>query len=302
MHVSCSLFLITSSLLYYCCCHVVSSSAVLVWLSFAWTSLYYITALRWYFLSCDTSSISRNNMFPLTTGPKNPFQGAISFDNVGRAWTAIFLVISLEGWTEIMYYVQDAHSFWDWIYFVLLIVVSLFIFRQKLFDSCTQYMRWWTKRDTESKHAWPVLVSTSSLLMSQPQASCCHSLFSREQYLMFLFFNKKRCIFMFARLDLPSSLVPSSPYPYPSFMPISCFFLLTVSLSCVWRIHIHDQTVNLSSCLLTCSLDYRGSHPLFLKYFFLRPNLCRHQDQEVGILYVCSLVSLSCWEDSTTVM
>lgn len=23
-----------------------------------------------------------------------------------------------------MYYVQDAHSFWDWIYFVLLIVVS----------------------------------------------------------------------------------------------------------------------------------------------------------------------------------
>ncbi|RWS22891.1 voltage- gated calcium channel-like protein, partial [Leptotrombidium deliense] len=55
-------------------------------------------------------------------GGKNPFQGAISFDNVGMAWTAIFLVISLEGWTEIMYYVQDAHSFWDWIYFVLLIV------------------------------------------------------------------------------------------------------------------------------------------------------------------------------------
>ena len=33
-------------------------------------------------------------------------------------------VISLEGWTDIMYYVQDAHSFWDWIYFVLLIIVS----------------------------------------------------------------------------------------------------------------------------------------------------------------------------------
>lgn len=32
---------------------------------------------------------------------------------------------SLEGWTDIMYYVQDAHSFWDWIYFVLLIVVSI---------------------------------------------------------------------------------------------------------------------------------------------------------------------------------
>lgn len=36
----------------------------------------------------------------------------------------LFQVISLEGWTDIMYYVQDAHSFWDWIYFVLLIVVS----------------------------------------------------------------------------------------------------------------------------------------------------------------------------------
>lgn len=27
----------------------------------------------------------------------NPFQGTISFDNIGLAWVAIFLVISLEG-------------------------------------------------------------------------------------------------------------------------------------------------------------------------------------------------------------
>ena len=33
-------------------------------------------------------------------------------------------VITLEGWTDIMYYVQDAHGFWNWIYFVVLIVVS----------------------------------------------------------------------------------------------------------------------------------------------------------------------------------
>lgn len=73
---------------------------------------------------------------------RNPFQGSVSFDNIGFAWVAIFLVrkilftdqnqpnslfqvISLEGWTDIMYYVQDAHSFWNWIYFVLLIVVCL---------------------------------------------------------------------------------------------------------------------------------------------------------------------------------
>lgn len=33
---------------------------------------------------------------------KNPFQGSVSFDNIGFAWVAIFLVISLEGWTDIM--------------------------------------------------------------------------------------------------------------------------------------------------------------------------------------------------------
>jgi len=37
-----------------------------------------------------------------------------------------FQVISLESWVNIMYYVQDAHSFWDWTYFVALIVVSGF--------------------------------------------------------------------------------------------------------------------------------------------------------------------------------
>ena len=41
-----------------------------------------------------------------TTGPTNPFNGAISFDNIGLAWVAIFLVISLEGWTDVMYFVQ----------------------------------------------------------------------------------------------------------------------------------------------------------------------------------------------------
>lgn len=72
---------------------------------------------------------------------KNPFKGAISFDNIGYAWVAIFQIIryiffslikilgfinnlnSLESWVTIMYYIQDAHSFWNWIYFVFLIVV-----------------------------------------------------------------------------------------------------------------------------------------------------------------------------------
>ena len=74
----------------------------------------------------DSNCVNWNQYYTeCKAGDKNPFQDAISFDNVGMAWTAIFLVISLEGWSDIMYYVQDAHSFWNWIYFVLLIVVSL---------------------------------------------------------------------------------------------------------------------------------------------------------------------------------
>lgn len=47
---------------------------------------------------------------------KNPFQGSVSFDNIGFAWVAIFLVISLEGWTDLMYLIQ---------------VFKLFLFKNK---------------------------------------------------------------------------------------------------------------------------------------------------------------------------
>uniref|UniRef100_A0A671KEC2 Ion transport domain-containing protein n=1 Tax=Sinocyclocheilus anshuiensis TaxID=1608454 RepID=A0A671KEC2_9TELE len=60
------------------------------------------------------------------TGHRNPHKGAINFDNIGYAWIVIFQVITLEGWVEIMYYVMDAHSFYNFIYFILLIIVSLF--------------------------------------------------------------------------------------------------------------------------------------------------------------------------------
>eukprot|EP00095_Tigriopus_kingsejongensis_P007143 maker-scaffold300_size216557-snap-gene-0.14 protein:Tk07143 transcript:maker-scaffold300_size216557-snap-gene-0.14-mRNA-1 annotation:"voltage-dependent t-type calcium channel subunit alpha-1g" len=74
----------------------------------------------------STDCINWNQYFTdCKPGKMNPFHGAISFDNIGLAWVAIFLVISLEGWTDVMYFVQDAHSFWNWVYFVMLIVVSL---------------------------------------------------------------------------------------------------------------------------------------------------------------------------------
>lgn len=102
---------------------------------------------RYYHLTCSESALTLpNTNEPNETscvdwnqyytdcrpGQHNPFQDAVSFDNVGMAWIAIFLVISLEGWSDIMYYVQDAHSFWSWIYFVLLIVVSILCLRSFL--------------------------------------------------------------------------------------------------------------------------------------------------------------------------
>ncbi|XP_053607628.1 voltage-dependent T-type calcium channel subunit alpha-1G-like isoform X3 [Plodia interpunctella] len=103
-------------------------------------------------------------------GP-NPFQGTISFDNIGLAWVAIFLVISLEGWTDIMYYVQDAHSFWDWIYFVLLIVIgSFFMINLCLVVIATQFSET-KKREMERMRAERARFTSSSTLASSTNNS-----------------------------------------------------------------------------------------------------------------------------------
>ena len=35
-------------------------------------------------------------------------------------------MISLEGWTDVMYLIQDVHSFYNFVYFVVLIIVTFF--------------------------------------------------------------------------------------------------------------------------------------------------------------------------------
>ncbi|CAG9774112.1 unnamed protein product [Ceutorhynchus assimilis] len=101
----------------------------------------------------------------------NPFQNTISFDNIGLAWIAIFLVISLEGWTEIMYYVQDGHSFWDWIYFVLLIVIgSFFMINLCLVVIATQFSET-KKREMERMRLERARFQSSSTLASSTNNS-----------------------------------------------------------------------------------------------------------------------------------
>uniref|UniRef100_A0AC34QBU8 Voltage-dependent T-type calcium channel subunit alpha n=1 Tax=Panagrolaimus sp. JU765 TaxID=591449 RepID=A0AC34QBU8_9BILA len=100
---------------------------------------------------------------------KNPFQGSVSFDNIGFAWIAIFLVISLEGWSDIMHYTQDAHSFWNWIYFVLLIVIgAFFMINLCLVVIATQFAE--TKRR-----------ETERIRQERKRMQSCASLTSSEQ-------------------------------------------------------------------------------------------------------------------------
>lgn len=47
-------------------------------------------------------------------------------------------VITLEGWVDIMYYVMDAHSFYNFIYFILLIIVSV-----GMASWWPSYICWW---------------------------------------------------------------------------------------------------------------------------------------------------------------
>ena len=59
-------------------------------------------------------------------GFENPNYGITSFDNVAEAWLTIFQCISLEGWTDVMYYAKDAVSPWSWVYFTSMIIMGAF--------------------------------------------------------------------------------------------------------------------------------------------------------------------------------
>uniref|UniRef100_A0A3B3V191 Voltage-dependent T-type calcium channel subunit alpha-1H-like n=1 Tax=Poecilia latipinna TaxID=48699 RepID=A0A3B3V191_9TELE len=91
--------------------------------------------------SSNSSCVNWNQYYNVCRpGDLNPHKGAVNFDNIGYAWIAIFQVITLEGWVDIMYYVMDAHSFYNFIYFILLIIVSsTFIFYFLFFSIFDQH-------------------------------------------------------------------------------------------------------------------------------------------------------------------
>jgi hypothetical protein len=55
---------------------------------------------------------------------ENPNRGVIHFDSIGGAIVTIFQIMTIEGWTDIMYMMQDVASEYVFIYFVILIFVG----------------------------------------------------------------------------------------------------------------------------------------------------------------------------------
>ncbi|XP_062419469.1 voltage-dependent T-type calcium channel subunit alpha-1I-like [Pungitius pungitius] len=60
-------------------------------------------------------------------GAQNPNNGATNFDNIAYAWISIFQVVTLEGWSNIMFYVMNVHSFWTLLFFIFVAIMGSFI-------------------------------------------------------------------------------------------------------------------------------------------------------------------------------
>ncbi|KAL6065679.1 hypothetical protein STEG23_028040 [Scotinomys teguina] len=109
------------------------------------------------------------------SGEFNPHNGAINFDNIGYAWIAIFQVITLEGWVDIMYYVMDAHSFYNFIYFILLIIVgSFFMINLCLVVIATQFSETKQRENQLMREQRARYLSNDSTLASFSEPGSCY--------------------------------------------------------------------------------------------------------------------------------
>ncbi|XP_016896109.1 voltage-dependent T-type calcium channel subunit alpha-1H [Cynoglossus semilaevis] len=108
-------------------------------------------------------------------GNFNPHKGAVNFDNIGYAWIAIFQVITLEGWVDIMYYVMDAHSFYNFIYFILLIIVgSFFMINLCLVVIATQFSETKQRENALMREQRARYMSNDSTLASYSEPGSCY--------------------------------------------------------------------------------------------------------------------------------
>ncbi|XP_063212424.1 voltage-dependent L-type calcium channel subunit alpha-1S isoform X3 [Chroicocephalus ridibundus] len=79
---------------------------------------------------CTSSGHGRHctiNGTECRSGWPGPNNGITHFDNLGFAMLTVYQCITMEGWTEVLYWVNDAiGNEWPWIYFVSLILLGSF--------------------------------------------------------------------------------------------------------------------------------------------------------------------------------
>ncbi|XP_026834081.1 voltage-dependent calcium channel type D subunit alpha-1 isoform X2 [Drosophila erecta] len=60
-------------------------------------------------------------------GWDGPNDGITNFDNFGLAMLTVFQCVTLEGWTDVLYNIQDAMgSDWQWMYFISMVILGAF--------------------------------------------------------------------------------------------------------------------------------------------------------------------------------
>eukprot|EP00039_Didymoeca_costata_P029936 m.27120 g.27120 ORF g.27120 m.27120 type:complete len:1754 (-) comp7865_c0_seq1:131-5392(-) len=58
----------------------------------------------------------------------SPREGIVSFENAGKSFLTMFVVVTLEGWTDTFYWVESVKPNWaNWIFFIFLVVMGAFV-------------------------------------------------------------------------------------------------------------------------------------------------------------------------------
>ncbi|KPP71983.1 voltage-dependent T-type calcium channel subunit alpha-1I-like [Scleropages formosus] len=174
------------------------------------------------------------------TGHSNPHKGAINFDNIGYAWIVIFQVITLEGWVEIMYYVMDAHSFYNFIYFILLIIVgSFFMINLCLVVIATQFSETKQREHQLMQEQRARCLSSSTLASMAEPGDCYEEIF---QYVCHVLRKTRR------RSAALYNALRGRPPPLPSIRPGEM-----ANLNGGHRCHNEEQS---SQCIHHGKTDY----------------------------------------------
>ncbi|XP_066120053.1 voltage-dependent T-type calcium channel subunit alpha-1G isoform X4 [Saccopteryx bilineata] len=171
--------------------------------------------------SSNTTCVNWNQYYTnCSAGEHNPFKGAINFDNIGYAWIAIFQVITLEGWVDIMYFVMDAHSFYNFIYFILLIIVgSFFMINLCLVVIATQFSETKQRESQLMREQRVRFLSNASTLASFSEPGSCYE--ELLKYLVYILRKAARRLAQVSRavgvraglLSSPASLGGQEPQP-----------------------------------------------------------------------------------------